>query len=101
MTDLLRVRESFHKFFDPIWQNAIVPRQEIYQLFSDTLGREAHVSEMSLQEIEKCSDKLLETYKIPCKRCKHFVTMRHFVPICDSPPERSVLACGKFIEKSI
>ena len=102
MADLLKVRESFHHFIDPMWQSGLVSRDELYKEMSGVLGKEAHVSQMSLKEIQDCAEHFIQRdyWKFPCMQCQHFVTLRHFVPVCEENVERNCESCGKFIKKN-
>ena len=65
---------------------------------SNLLGREAHVAQMSLEEIQKCAayflDKDSEGY--PCFFCKHCIAIRHFLPVCVLKQQRKENKCGKY-----
>ena len=103
MVDLLKVRESFHHFIDPMWQSGLVSRDSIYQEMSEVLGKDAHVAQMSLKEIQACAEHFIQKNykKFPCMQCQHFVTLRHFVPVCDINVERNCESCGKFTKKNL
>ena len=100
--DILLVRESFHKFLDPIWQSGRQSRESLYQEMSNLLGRDAHVAQMSLDEIQKCAayflDKDSEGY--PCFSCKNCIAVRHFIPVCLLKQQRKESVCGKFTPDS-
>lgn len=100
--DILLVRESFHKFLDPIWQSGRQSRESLYQEMSNLLGREAHVAQMSLEDIQKCAayflDKDSEGY--PCLFCKHCIAIRHFLPVCALKQQRKENKCGKYTSDS-
>lgn len=99
--DILEVRKSFHAFIDPIWKSGACARDSIYKKMDKVLGREAHVSKMSLEDIEKCAEVLLTEYETlyPCKTCAHCVGVRHFIPVCKKNVERIANRCELFRDK--
>lgn len=99
----LEVRKALHSILDPVWQSAQVSRSAIYAELSGLIGREAHVSDMSAEEMRKCAEYLLartaEAY--PCYKCKHCIAYRLNIPVCDKRVERGILNCGKFAAKDL
>ena len=98
MPDLLKVRESFHKFIDPMWQSGLYQRASLYEEMTKLLGREAHVAEMSLEELEKCSKMFVKKLEkmFPCYSCINCVGTRHFLPVCLKDVKRDIPLCNYY-----
>lgn len=98
MIDLLRVRTSLHKFIDPMWESGRRSRDSIYKEMSEVLGREAHISEMSLEEMSEIADYFLHKDRDfwPCHECAHCIGFRHFIPVCKLKQERKTDVCSRF-----
>lgn len=102
MTDVLEARIALHNFFDPMWQSGLFSREQLYSEMSELLGREAHVSQMSLDEIKKCASYLVNKTRqeFPCDTCKCCVGKRYNIPVCKKNQERSVNACRFYFSKT-
>ena len=98
MPDLLKVRESLHKFIDPMWQSGWRVREELYQEMSKLLNKEAHVASMSLEEIEKVARYFEEKDSPgwPCRNCKYYVAHRYYLPVCLLNQQRKGEKCKKY-----
>lgn len=96
--DILVLRKALHEYMDPLWQNAQISRKELYDELGKVLGKEAHVSEMTEQEIEKCAvylrHKLSDSF--PCDTCKWHTRDRFYLPVCAKKIERKVGRCARF-----
>ena len=102
MTDVLEARIALHNFFDPMWQSGLSSREEIYKELSELLGREAHVSEMSLEEIKKCANYLVNKTRqeFPCETCRYCAGNRYNLPVCKKNQERRIDACRLYRSKT-
>lgn len=97
MPDILKVRENLHKFIDPMWQSGWKSREDLYSVMGVLVGREAHISEMSMEELEKVCRFFSEIYKgWPCKECANCVAYRYFLPVCSLGQQRKEARCAKF-----
>ena len=99
--DIMEVKKSFHSFIDPMWEKGRFSRDSVYKILSDVLHKEAHVSKMTLQEMKKCADVLIDKDKsaYPCHKCEYCVAIRHFFPVCKKKVERSLEKCYVFKPK--
>ena len=102
MTDVLEARIALHEFFDPMWKSGLISRGDLYKEMSNVLGREAHVSQMSLEEIKQCADYFVNKYRhaFPCDFCINCVGKRYSIPVCKKHQERRVDACRHFYRKA-
>ena len=96
--DILKVRESLHKFIDPMWESGWHSREELYKEMSAVLHREAHIANMDLGELESVAKHFTEKYKEgwPCASCSHCVAYRHFLPVCALNQQRREEKCVKY-----
>lgn len=103
MPDIIKARKAFHEFFDPIWQSGIQPREDIYREFSQVLNREAHVSNMSLGDIQKCAEYLTakQSEQYPCGSCENCVAVRYFLPVCKKEIKRKETCCGSYVKRTV
>lgn len=46
-------RNAAHNAFDNLWESGLVKRDTAYAMLSDRLGRQAHIKEMTLEELQK------------------------------------------------
>lgn len=99
--DILEIRKSFHEFMDPMWKYGRFSRDALYKGLSTVLNRQAHVAQMSVQDMKKCADFLIsiDSKTYPCATCANFVTMRHFFPVCKKQVERSTGICYAYKAK--
>lgn len=99
--DLLKVRESLHKFIDPMWESGLYNRASLYEEMSNLLRREAHISQMSLEELEKCSKMFYKKLEklFPCYSCENCIGNRHFLPVCLKSVKRDIPRCTEYKER--
>lgn len=50
--EIFKLRHEIHDIIDPIWRSGIMPRQRVYQLLTEVLGRQYHTAD--LRSIEEC-----------------------------------------------
>ena len=99
--DVLECRKSFHAFIDPMWKYGRFARDYVYKQLSNILNKEAHVSTMSVLEMEKCAKVLLqqEAEAYPCHICNNCIALRYFFPVCKKNIERRYCNCEHFEPK--
>lgn len=95
MTDLLEARIALHSFFDPMWKSGHISRDTLYEEMSNVLGKDAHVSQMTLEDIKLCANYFVNKTRqeFPCESCKHCAGKRYNIPVCKRHQERSIDAC--------
>lgn len=97
--DILDLRRSLHNYLDPRWKSGFISREDMYKEMSDLLNKEAHISEMNEEEISKAASYFVEKDKgFPCKKCRYYGGIRHYLPICKLKIERTYNACRVFKE---
>ena len=97
MSDILKVRESLHRFIDPMWQSGWRTREELYEEMSRVLEKDAHISNMSLEDLEKVCKHFLNKDRRgwPCEFCKNCTAYRYFLPVCKLGQQRKEDTCAK------
>lgn len=102
MTDLLEARIALHSFFDPMWKSGLNSRDVLYEEMSNVLGREAHVSQMALEDIKQCAEYFVNKTRqeFPCDTCKYCAGKRYNIPVCKKHQERGVDACRFYNRKA-
>lgn len=98
LMDVLEARKDLHSLIDPVWQAGIKTRDKIYEEMSNILGREAHISNMTIDDIKTCASFLIDRTKdsYPCHRCKHKICDRFCIPVCSKKVRRDKHDCTKF-----
>lgn len=100
--DILDARKDLHSLIDPLWQSGRYSRDEVYQLMSNHIGREAHISEMDIKEIKDVASYIVDLNKeyYPCYKCKYNICMRFNIPVCMKKVKRESDRCGRFETKT-